>query len=93
MGSIIVLPQEVSQKIAAGEVIESPYSVVRELVDNALDAGASRIQVVTVNGGRDSILVTDDGAGMSGEDALLSIQKHTTSKIRQADDLLGVRTM
>lgn len=93
MGSIIVLPQEVSQKIAAGEVIEAPYSVARELIDNALDAGASRIQVVTVNGGRDSILVTDDGAGMSGEDALLSIQKHTTSKIREADDLLGVRTM
>jgi DNA mismatch repair protein MutL len=93
LGNIIVLPQEVSRKIAAGEVIEAPFSVVRELIDNALDAGAARIQVVINNGGKDSILVTDDGAGMSGEDALLSIQEHTTSKIRQADDLLGVRTM
>ncbi|MBN2322415.1 MAG: DNA mismatch repair endonuclease MutL [Spirochaetes bacterium] len=93
MGGIIVLPQEVSRKIAAGEVIEAPFSAVRELVDNAIDAGAARIGVVTVNGGKESILVTDDGSGMSCEDALLSIQKHTTSKIKRADDLLDVRTM
>ena len=93
MGNIIVLPEEVSKKIAAGEVIEGPYSVVRELLDNALDAGASFISAVINNGGKDYILVADDGSGMSEEDALLSVQKHTTSKIQSAQDLLQVNTM
>jgi len=90
---IIVLPEEVSQKIAAGEVIEGPYSVVRELLDNSLDAGATFVSVVINNGGKDYILVTDDGSGMSEEDARLSIMKHTTSKIRCAEDLDRVSTM
>ena len=93
MDHIIVLPEEVSQKIAAGEVIEGPYSVVRELLDNALDAGAAFVSVVINNGGKDYMLVTDNGSGMSEEDARLSIMKHTTSKIRCAEDLDRVSTM
>jgi DNA mismatch repair protein MutL len=87
LGKIITLPLEVSEKIAAGEVIEGPHSVVRELLDNSLDAGATQITVIANNGGKDFIRVTDNGSGMSGEDALLSIEKHTTSKITGIDDL------
>lgn len=93
MGNIIVLPDDVSKKIAAGEVIEGPYSAVRELLDNSIDAGASQITVVVNNGGKDYIRLTDDGSGMSEEDALLSIQKHTTSKIQRVEDLEQVSTM
>jgi DNA mismatch repair protein MutL len=80
-------------KIAAGEVIEGPFSVVRELVDNAIDAGSTQIRVVTSNGGKDYIQVTDNGTGMSEEDATLSVLKHTTSKITRIDDLSSITSM
>lgn len=93
MGNIILLPQEVSAKIAAGEVIDGPYSVVRELIDNALDAHASLITITINNGGKDFIWVSDDGSGMSQDDAVLSVKKHTTSKIGDIEDLDSLTTM
>ncbi|MGQ9617050.1 MAG: DNA mismatch repair endonuclease MutL [Spirochaetota bacterium] len=87
------MPEEVSMKIAAGEVIEGPSSVVRELIDNSLDANSIEIKVVVNNGGKDYIMVSDNGDGMSPEDAALSVQKHTTSKIRGIEDLLNIRSM
>ena len=86
-GPVRMLPEEVTNKIAAGEVVERPASVVKELVENALDAGATRIAVRLVAAGRRTIEVTDNGAGMSEQDALLAVERHTTSKIRNADDL------
>lgn len=93
MGSIIILPVDVSSKIAAGEVIEGPYSVVRELVDNSVDAGADHIDVTVNNGGKDFIRVTDNGSGMTKEDAALCVKKHTTSKISKFEDLDTLTTM
>jgi len=93
LGTILVLPEEVSGKIAAGEVIDDPYSVVRELMDNSLDTDADQIKITVNNDGKDFIQVTDNGSGMSEEDALLSVQKHTTSKIRDIDDLDTITTM
>jgi len=90
---IHVLPDAVANQIAAGEVVERPASVVKELVENALDAGAKRVEVEVSRGGRRSIRVTDDGMGMSREDALLSLDRHATSKIRVAEDLQSVRTL
>ncbi len=89
---IAVLPPAVADQIAAGEVVERPASVVKELVENALDAGATSIDVQIEDGGRQSIRVSDDGCGMSREDALLSLERHATSKIRTAQDLVGVRS-
>ncbi|MCL4694935.1 MAG: DNA mismatch repair endonuclease MutL, partial [Candidatus Hydrogenedentes bacterium] len=91
--SVRVLPENVANKIAAGEVVERPASVVKELVENALDARATRIQVRLVAAGRRTIEVIDDGHGMSEQDALLAIERHTTSKIRKADDLDNISTM
>jgi DNA mismatch repair protein MutL len=93
VGTVITLPGEVSAKIAAGEVIEGPYSVVRELLDNAIDAGSAHIRIVTSNGGKDLIQVTDDGSGMSAEDARLAVREHTTSKIRNIEDLNSITSM
>ena len=93
MPKIIELPEDVYSKIAAGEVIDGPYSVVRELVDNSIDAGATRIKIITVGGGRESIVVEDNGEGMTWDDAALSVKRHTTSKIRSADDLQKIQTM
>lgn len=93
MGRIIVLPEEVSMKIAAGEVIDGPSSVVRELIDNSIDADSKEIKIVINNGGKDFISVSDNGYGMSPEDAVLSVQKHTTSKIMGIEDLLNIRSM
>lgn len=81
------------QKIAAGEVIERPASVVKELVENSIDASPTRIEIEIKNGGRQLIRVTDDGFGMDREDAVLAIERHTTSKINTADDLLGIKTL
>jgi DNA mismatch repair protein MutL len=92
MGRITVLPREVADQIAAGEVVERPASVVKELVENALDAGAMSITVELEDGGRTLVRVSDDGVGMDREDALLALDRHATSKIRSARDLVGVPT-
>jgi DNA mismatch repair protein MutL len=90
MSRIAVLPSAVADQIAAGEVVERPSSAVKELVENALDAGASAIDVVIEDGGRQLIRVSDDGSGMERDDALLALERHATSKIRLASDLVGV---
>ena len=90
---IAVLPADVIDQIAAGEVIERPSSVVKELVDNAIDAGARTITVETIAGGRTLVRVCDDGCGMSPASALLAFERHATSKIRSVDDLWGLASM
>ncbi len=93
MNRIKLLPEHVANQIAAGEVIERPASVVKELVENALDAEAKRVTLEIQAGGRSLIRVTDDGTGMSRDDALLCLERHATSKIRQAEDLEAIATM
>jgi DNA mismatch repair protein MutL len=93
MNRIRLLPEQVANQIAAGEVIERPASVVKELVENSLDAQASRLTVEIQAGGRSLIRVVDDGFGMSRDDALLSLERHATSKIRRAEDLAAIATM
>ena len=90
---IQLLPDSVANQIAAGEVIQRPASVIKELVENAIDADAKRIDVVVVDAGRTSIQVIDDGRGMSETDARLAFERHATSKIRKADDLFALSTM
>lgn len=90
---IKLLSEDVANKIAAGEVVERPSSVVKELVENSLDAGARRVCVEIGEGGRKLIQVSDDGCGMEREDAILSLQRHATSKIRSAADISDVRTL
>jgi DNA mismatch repair protein MutL len=93
MGRIRILPDQVANQIAAGEVVDRPASVVKELLENALDAGASRIRVEVEAGGRKLIRLTDDGNGMNRDDALLAFERHATSKLRTADDLLSIATL
>ena len=93
MDIIHLLPDSVANQIAAGEVIQRPASVIKELVENAVDAGARHINVLVVDAGRTSIQVIDDGKGMSPTDARLAFERHATSKIRQADDLFALHTM
>ncbi len=94
MSDIIqLLPDSVANQIAAGEVIQRPASVIKELVENAVDAGATTVNVVVVDAGRTSVQVIDNGKGMSATDARLSFERHATSKIRQADDLFALRSM
>jgi DNA mismatch repair protein MutL len=93
MGSIHILDEVTANKIAAGEVVERPAAVVKELVENALDAGASRIDIAISGGGMASIRVTDNGSGMTAEDVPLALLRHATSKISHADDLDTVLTM
>src|SRR6476619_7400701 len=89
---IAILPDAVADQIAAGEVVERPASVVKELVENSLDAQSRHVRVMIENGGKVLIEVADDGTGMSREDAVLSLDRHATSKVRSAADLVGVRT-
>src|SRR5512147_3345073 len=93
MNRIKLLPDHVANQIAAGEVVERPASVVKELVENALDAQATRIIVEVQAGGRSLIRVTDDGVGMSRDDALLCLERHATSKVKAAEDLYSISTM
>src|SRR5438128_2225708 len=93
MNRIRLLPEHVANQIAAGEVVERPASVVKELVENALDAGSTRITVEIQAGGRSLVRVVDDGFGMSRDDALLSLERHATSKIQRAEDLAAIATM
>lgn len=93
MNRIRLLQEQVANQIAAGEVVERPASVVKELVENALDAQPTRILVEVQAGGRSLIRVTDDGTGMSRDDALLSLERHATSKIERAEDLAAISTM
>jgi DNA mismatch repair protein MutL len=93
MNRIRLLPEQVANQIAAGEVVERPASVVKELVENSLDAQATRLTVEIQAGGRSLIRVTDDGLGMSRDDALLCLERHATSKITRAEDLSSISTM
>ena len=92
-GHIRLLPNHVANKIAAGEVVERPASVLKELLENALDAGATRIDVAVTAGGRTLVSVRDNGCGMNREDALLSLERHATSKIRDVDDIERISTL
>ena len=93
MARITLLPSDLANQIAAGEVVERPASVVKELVENAIDAGARRIQVYVEMGGKRLVRVEDDGEGMSPDDARLSLERHATSKIQRADDLAAINTL
>ena len=93
MGRIRLLPSDLANQIAAGEVVERPASVVKELVENAIDAGARRLQVYIELGGKRLVRVEDDGDGMSPEDARLSLERHATSKIQRAEDLAAIQTL
>ena len=93
MGIINLLPSDLANQIAAGEVVERPASVVKELIENAIDAGARRIQVYIELGGKRLVRVEDDGEGMSPDDARLSLERHATSKIQRADDLAAIHTL
>jgi DNA mismatch repair protein MutL len=93
MGRIHVLSEQVANQIAAGEVVERPASVVKELLENALDAGATRIKINVEAGGKKLIQITDNGCGMVRDDAMLAFERHATSKIKNAEDLLGVSTL
>jgi DNA mismatch repair protein MutL len=93
MSKIRVLPDSLANKIAAGEVVERPASIVKELIENSIDAGARRIEVAVESGGRRLIRVSDDGEGMSRDDAILAFERHATSKIKNAEDLEAIMTL
>ena len=93
MGRIRILPDQVANQIAAGEVVERPASVVKELLENSLDAGATDLRVEVEAGGRRLIRIVDDGCGMLRDDALLAFERHATSKLRNVKDLLSIATL
>ena len=92
-GHVRVLPLHVANKIAAGEVVERPASVVKELVENSIDAGAANIRVAITQGGRKLVSVQDDGCGMSRDDAVLSLERQATSKILDVGDIEEIDTL
>ena len=93
MPRIALLPSFVADQIAAGEVVERPSSIVKELVENSLDAGAERIEVQIEQGGVKRVRVIDDGQGIHPEDLPLAVSRHATSKLASAEDLLGVQSL
>src|SRR5437764_9236963 len=93
MGKIRVLSDTVANTIAAGEVVERPASVIKELLENSLDAGASQVRIEVDSGGRRSIRIADDGSGMLRDDALLAFERHATSKLSDVKDLLSIATL
>src|SRR5437660_11229876 len=93
MGKIHVLPEGVANQMAAGEAVERPASVVKELLENALDAGSTRIRIQVEAGGKKLIQITDNGCGMVRDDAMLAFERHATSKIKDTDDLLSISTL
>ena len=93
MGKIHRLPQDLANQIAAGEVVERPASVIKELVENAVDAGATRVTITVEAGGKRLIRVDDDGEGMDADDAVCAFQRHATSKLSTVDDLLHIGTL
>src|ERR1700756_2629229 len=93
MGRIHIPADQVANQIAAGEVVDRPASVVKELLENSLDAGSARIVITVEGGGRKLIRIADDGCGMVRDDALLALERHATSKLRSSDDLLSIATL
>src|SRR5438046_10154406 len=93
MSSIRILPEAVANKIAAGEVVERPASVVKELLEKSLDADARHVEIEVEAGGKRRIRAADDGCGMSHDDALLAFERHATSKIHSAEDLFEISTL
>ena len=93
MNVIRILPEKVASQIAAGEVIERPASVVRELLDNSIDAGSTNVALKIENGGKRLIRVRDNGAGMSRDDLLLCLERHATSKIKSVSDLFSLSSL
>src|SRR3954464_1197729 len=93
MGKIHILSDKVANQIAAGEVVERPAAVVKELLENSLDAGSTRIKINVEAGGKKFIQIIDNGCGMVRDDALLAFERHATSKIKNAEDLLSVATL
>src|ERR1700742_2863491 len=93
MGRIRILPDQVANKIAAGEVVERPASVLKELLEDSLDAGSTDLRVEVESGGRRLIRIVDDGCGMLRDDALLAFERHATSKLRDVKDLLSISTL
>src|SRR5436190_22228663 len=93
MAKIRVLPDDIANRIAAGEVVERPASVVKELMENSLDAAAAKIAIDIEEGGRKLIRVTDNGEGMAPDDAIACFGRHATSKLYQPDDLFSIKTL
>ena len=93
MGRIRILPDRVANQIAAGEVVERPASVCKELIENSLDAAATQLRIELKAGGRSLVKVTDNGSGMNRDDAMLAFERHATSKLRSADDLQAIATL
>ena len=92
MADVRILPEIISNRIAAGEVVERPVSIVKELVENSLDAGSTRITIEVNRGGRDLVRVSDNGCGMTRDNALLAIERYATSKIYSNDDLFCIKS-
>ena len=93
MQQIQKLPESLVNQIAAGEVVESPFSVIKELVENSIDAASSKIMISIKNGGRDFIQVLDNGKGMNADDCRLAVERHATSKIKKIEDLYSISSM